>query len=97
MAKRAAWFPSWVQSVDAMIGEALEIRAFCDRKCMPYPGYAVVNLERIRDAKGGDYSLINRRTRCKTPSCGGWIKFHYLHGVYRPLFDEETALRWMFK
>jgi hypothetical protein len=55
----------------------------------------VVDLAKLREIKGGSYSLINRRTRCKLkPGCTGWVRFHYLHGVMRPLWDEATGRRW---
>lgn len=93
MAKQAAIFPSWVQTVEAMIAEGIEVRAWCDRGCRK--GFVVVDLARIRREKGPAYSLINRRSRCRTLGCTGWVKFHYPHGVYRPLFDQATAERWM--
>ena len=95
MAKQAAIFPSWVQTVEAMIAEGIEVRAWCDRGCRK--GFVVVDLARIRREKGPAYSLINRRSRCRTPGCAGWVKFHYPHGVYRPLFDQDTAERWMLE
>lgn len=95
MAKSAGWFPAWVKTVQASIDEQIEIRAWCDAGCRK--DIVVVDLERIKAAKGPDYSLINKRTRCKTPGCKGWVKFHYPSGVYRPLFDFETAVKWMVK
>ena len=93
MAKNAGMFPAWTHTVRSMIDSGEEVRAFCSGRCMLFPGFAVVDLARVRAVKGGDYSLINKRTRCK--SCGGWVKFHYCNGVYRPLWDDATAMRWM--
>lgn len=92
MAKARSMIPAWVRTVGAMIDEGIEIRANCDRHCADW---FVVDLEKLRRLKGPDYSLVNRRSRCKTPGCKGWVKFYYPHGVYRPLCDEETATRWL--
>lgn len=91
MAKARSMIPAWVRTVGAMIDEGIEIRASCDRHCSDW---FVVDLEKLRRLKGPDYSLVNRRSRCKTPGCKGWVKFYFPLGVYRPLWDEETDLRW---
>lgn len=92
MAKSSSILPSWVKTVGAMLEEGIEVRAWCDRNCTDW---FVVDLEKLRRLKGPDYSLVNRRSRCKTPGCTGWVKMHYPHGVYRPLCDDETATRWL--
>ena len=89
----AAWLPTWVQTVQAMIDGGIEVRAWCERHCRRF--HFVVDLERVKAAKGADYSLINKRTKCKTSGCDGWVRFHYPQGVYRRLWDDETAVRWM--
>lgn len=92
MAKRAAWIPTWVQTLDAAIADDARIMGVCST-CGQYRD---VDLVALREIKGGSYSLINRRTRCKlTPGCQGWVKFHYLHGVFRPLWDEAAEARWL--
>lgn len=91
MVKYAAWLPSWVQTLDAGIAANAHIRGIC----MVCHRYRDVDLVKLREIKGGSYSLINRRTRCKLkPDCPGWVRFFYLHGVMRGLWDDETNLRW---
>lgn len=91
MAKSAAWMPSKVQSVGAMQDTAARVEGWCS-KCGQV---RQVDYARLIASKGREYSLINRRTRCKlTAGCNGWVKFHYLHGVMRPLFDEGQAHKW---
>ncbi|MEA3044613.1 MAG: hypothetical protein QOH47_2451 [Sphingomonadales bacterium] len=84
--------PAWVQTVGAMLAEGCEVRAMCQvcRRWEP------VDLAKIAAAKGPDYSLIDRRSRCRfTPGCKGWVRFAYLLGVFRPLWTTAAAERWM--
>lgn len=86
-------FPTWVRTLDLSLefGD-VQIQGWCST-C---GGVKAVDFEKLRAIKGGNYSLINRRTRCKlTPGCTGWVRFHYLHGVFRPLWDDDTGERWM--
>jgi hypothetical protein len=84
-------WPSWVLTVGAMIDKRIEVRAICDT-CREWKA---VNLEALAGIKGHDYSLINRRAHCTiVEGCPGRVRFHYLLGVYRPLWDEATAGRW---
>lgn len=43
-----------------------------------------------------DYTLYNRRTRCRlTPGCPGWNYFLFDHVTYKmAMFDPEQAARW---
>jgi len=82
MAKNAAWLPSWVQNLDAMVAEGARVRVWCEtcKQCRD------VDLVALRERCGGSYSLIDRRCRCRlTLGCAGWNMFIYLHGVFRPL------------
>ena len=56
-----------------------------------------IDLSTLLAAKGPDYSLINRRCRCRlTDGCPGWNRFyHRRSGVFLPLWDDETAARWI--
>lgn len=75
-----------------MLDEPHGVQASCNvcREFRP------VDLVRVASFKGRDYSLINKRTRCTfTPGCGGWVRFHFRHGVMRPLWDNKTAMRWI--
>lgn len=92
MAKSAALFPSWVRTLDRAIADEAAIKVSCTR-CR---AYRQLDLPALRAQVGGEYCLLNRRCRCRlTPGCAGWNRFHYLHGVYRPLWDDATAARWM--
>jgi|GEM_PF-3534632 len=89
------WFPSWVQTVGAM----------ADKRATGWTGYGVkgwcsecglsreVDVERLVRVKGRDYSLIGRRSPC--PRCGGWVRFHFRSGVYRPLWRDRDIERWL--
>lgn len=55
-----------------------------------------IDLEALIAKAGPAYSLWDRRCRCRlTEGCEGWNRFFFLRGVFRPMWDEKTALRWM--
>lgn len=84
---------SWLQSLGAMIDGDAQIQAICNR-CGRLKRFTREDLERLAAKVGRDYSLINRRTRCRLKQgCEGWVRFYYLMGVYRPLWDEDHAWR----
>lgn len=92
------FFPAWTETVASM----KETR---DRKpdhfhvrvtCTVCRQGRDVDLDGLIAAKGPDYSLVNRRSRCKfTKGCRGWNRFFYQSGVMRPLWDDKTGDRWM--
>lgn len=86
-------FPTWVRTLDLSLQFGnVEVKGRCEKCEKSRP----VDFEKLRAIKGGDYSLINKRTRCKfTEGCKGWVRFHYLHGVFRPLWDDDTSDRWI--
>ena len=88
----AAMIPRWAQTVGAMVEHGTKVTVSCS-KCR---AWQEIDPRKILAAKGPDYSLVNRRCRCRlTPSCPGWNRFHYQHGVMRPLWrDEDVLLRW---
>lgn len=54
-----------------------------------------VDLDALIAKEGPDFSLINRRARCKlTAGCKGWNRFHFQGGVMRPLWTEKRANEW---
>jgi len=84
MGKRASLRPSWTANVSTMIAEGITARAFCDR-CGQW---AEVDLERIAAAKGPEFDLWNRSTRCRAEGCTGRVRFqHSGRGVMRPMWD----------
>jgi hypothetical protein len=56
-----------------------------------------VDLARLHAAKGPDYSLWHRRTRCTlTPDCPGWITFrHWGSQWLAHMYDDDDIARWM--
>ncbi|WP_395326955.1 hypothetical protein WBP06_09565 [Novosphingobium sp. BL-8H] len=70
------------------------IQVECDT-CRAIHRFTPEEIRALADKVGEEYSLLNRRCRCRlTPGCTGWNRFFYHSGVYRPLFTPEQALRW---
>jgi NAD-dependent SIR2 family protein deacetylase len=85
-----AWMiSSWAQTVGAMRDHGATVSAHCSRCGGDWP----VDAAKLAELKGDAYSLVGRRTRCR--QCGGWVKFHVLHGVMRPLWTDADIARWM--
>lgn len=56
-----------------MIAEDIQCRGICDT-CRKYKD---VDLVKLAEIKGLDYSLWNRRTACRlTPGCNGKVRFY---------------------
>jgi hypothetical protein len=92
MAKRAAILPSWVQTVGVMRDNDTRVRAFYSSCNI----WIDVDIAALAGRVGDAYSLIDRRSRCRlTPTCTGWVRFLYCHGVYRPLWTDEAVTRWL--
>lgn len=88
---RPSEFPPWARTLGAMIDRGVEVRVICEGSC----SYIDLDLAGLAARVGRDYSLIGRRCRCRiTPGCGSWNRFHYLLGVYRPLWTSDDVLRW---
>lgn len=91
--------PSWTRSIATMLEVTDQpghnVEAWCDR-CRICRHLKRRELERIAKAKGPDYSLFNRRTRCRmTEGCTGWVTFRYQRGCWAyALYDEQTEMRW---
>jgi hypothetical protein len=89
-----AAFPLWVRSVGAMIDHDAEVRVLCTG-CKVFVD---VNLPGLAERVGRDYSLIDRRCRCRlTPGCRGWNRFYYRQAVFRPLWSDATGSRWLLE
>jgi hypothetical protein len=94
MAKSGAILPAWVQTLGSMLDDPGQVSVSCTH-CARHKLLLAVDLPALVEAKGRRYSLINRRCRCRmTVECKGWNRFHYLHGVVRPLWDDATSWRW---
>jgi hypothetical protein len=93
-----AFFPAWTQTVGSMKAtrdakpDHFGVRVSCD-SCRQGRD---VDLDAIIARKGPDFSLVNRRSRCRfTPGCRGSNRFFFQHGVMRPLWTQEQVEIWM--
>lgn len=85
-------FPAWTATLGAMIDSEASVRALCSLGC----GFRDIDLAALAGLLGRDYSLVGRRCRCRiTPGCAGWNSFYFLSGVYRPLWRDQDAARWL--
>lgn len=93
-----AYFPAWVQTLGSMIehtGPTFQIKVKCE-KCGGHRVLTKAALEALAEVVGRDFSLVNKRTRCRLWSkCDGWNRFFYQSGVMRPLWDDAADLRWV--
>lgn len=89
---KSAEFPPAVQTLGALIDASVALRAICSN-C---ERWVEIDKSALARRVGRDYSLINRRTRCKlTKRCRGWNRFYYAVGEFLPLWDTAMLLRWM--
>ena len=80
-------------TLDRMIATERIVRVLCERCKVE----RIIDLLQLRARVGGDYSLVNRRGRCRlTRGCVGWNRFYVRHGPYVGLWDEKAGFRWMF-
>lgn len=97
MAKNPAIMPAWVQTLGAMLDQG-EGRVLVRASCTYCKGSRDIDIAALAAKVGRDYSLVNRRCRCRIlPGCPGWNRFYYAMGRNtwtRHLFDEATATRW---
>lgn len=92
MAKKSAFIPTWVRTLDAMIEADALIRVHCEQ-CNAWQD---IDLVALREKVGGAYSLLNHRCRCRlTEGCGGWNRFLYRGGVMRDLAEPDVRDRWL--
>lgn len=84
-------FPLWTRTLGSMLNGGCAVRALCDR-CK---GSRDVDLDALAARVGLEYSLIDRRCRCRlTAGCRGWNRFYYRQAVFRPLWTDERARQW---
>jgi hypothetical protein len=66
--------PSWTENLRTLIASDREVRAWCDTCPAPF---VIVDVPALARIKGEDYSLWNRRTKCRlTVDCPGWNRFY---------------------
>jgi hypothetical protein len=90
---RSHYFPTWVRTLGAILDDGtIEIKARC-RTCQRS---RAIDIAALAARLGRDYSLCNRRTRCRlTPGCRGWNVFGYSTGTWvHHLFDPTTDAAW---
>lgn len=80
MGKRASYLPGEAWTVGGMLDGQMYVTWHCEA-CQRY---GPVNLLRVADAKGIDYCLVDRRTTCRAPGCGGTVYFRYAPGPGTP-------------
>jgi len=74
MAKVERGRPGWTKNLGTLIKARCEVRAWCDTCNAPF---VVVDVAKLAQLKGLDYSLWNRRTECRlTDGCTGWNRFY---------------------
>ncbi|MGH6979022.1 MAG: hypothetical protein ACRED4_07005 [Brevundimonas sp.] len=61
------------ETVSAMIERGAEIQAECEVKAVGHSGPA--DLHAIAKARGGDFTLANRRPSCRIAGCPGRVRF----------------------
>jgi hypothetical protein len=64
-------------------------------RCSLCKGHRQIDLHALLAKVGPDYSLWNRRSRCKlTKGCKGWNKFAVGPGYPAKDYDDRTEMRW---
>lgn len=70
----------------------IQAKAFCTRCKLDL----LIDIPALIEKVGPDYSLYNRRSRCKVPGCDGWNRFHCNRGaVFLPMWSDRQADRWV--
>jgi hypothetical protein len=54
-----------------------------------------IDLPALLAKVGPDYSLWNRRCRCRRPNCIGWVRFAVGPGWQTKDYDDATEARWV--
>lgn len=91
MGKNAPLIPEWAKTLNGLIEQGVRVTVSCTQ-CSKHD---FVDLELLRARVGsGDYSLWNRRCRCRlTEGCTGWNRFRYVNGMAWAMWDDEGAKR----
>lgn len=75
------------ETVRQMIERSATIHWRCD---VGTGHYGKVDLHRIARAKGGDYSIVNKRPRCRIPGCPGQVIFDDASGAWHRRLETFT-------
>lgn len=74
------------------VGRMLEVGSRIRWECLAFPldHSGPVDLQRIVEAKGADYTLANRRPRCLAPACPARVRFVDRTSMYHRFLDTIT-------
>lgn len=75
------------EPVSSMADRKARVRWACD---VSDSHYGDVDLRRIARAKGGDYSLWNKRASCRIPGCPGIVRFQDVSSMWPVKMDTIT-------
>lgn len=96
MGKTAPMIPGWAMTIGAMQAAGARAQVWCSGGC---GGSRWLDLPALIAIVGPDYSLLDRRCRCRlTPGCAGWNRFRYSAGentMAWNLVTEEGLQRWI--
>lgn len=80
MGKNPAYLPGCAWTVGGMIDAQLHVTWGC-AKCRRS---GTVSLQQVAQARGIDYCMVDRRSTCREPGCGGDVRFRYSGGPGTP-------------
>ena len=76
------------ETVSAMIERGARIKWECE---VSFPGHSgEVDLSAIAKARGGDFTLANRRPACRIPGCPGRVRFVDMSSAWPRKLDTIT-------
>ena len=78
------------------LGDYLRTTIPVEARCNKCALQQTVDIAALAEKVGHGYVLWDRRSRCKEPGCGGWVRFFGARGgVFLPLWSDRAAARWM--
>ncbi len=87
MGKTAPSIPLWATTIGRMIDYGARVTVRCDR-C---GGFATIDLVALIEKVGREYSLVDRRCRCRLcPGCVGWNTFRYATSEHAASWNLST-------
>lgn len=76
------------ETVSAMIERGARIKWECE---VSFPGHSgEVDLPAVAKARGGDFTLANRRPACRIPGCPGRVRFVDMSSAWPRKLDTLT-------